>query len=136
MLVTHAELISGLNERFPELRDDLCEESWTGLLHLEVACLARLTQKAISDGDRDLLKRCFDFAHMAFRDGDNEVKNAMYVSYLEHLTFSDAKKTRRRRSWAFALMSPALQQGYRDIMQYLDDLSKKAAEDPQSPRTP
>lgn len=119
MPFTHAQLVAALNEQFPELRDELADER---LLHLEVACLARLTQAAISDGDRDLVKRSFKFADVAFRTGDDVVKNAISVSYLEHLTFTDTKK--RRRSWAFDLMSPALQQDYRDLMQYLDQLSK------------
>jgi hypothetical protein len=128
MVLTHSALISGLNERFPELKDELADECWAGLLHLEVSCFARLTQMAIDDGDRDLLKRCFDFARTTFHNADDEVKNAMYVSYLEHLNFSDSKKT--RRSWAFVLMLPALQQGYRDIMKYLEDLPKKASARP------
>lgn len=119
----HQELLVWLNREFPELREELADETWAGLLHLEVACFARLTQQAIDNGDQQVLKRCFSLADDVFRMADAEVKNAMYVSYLEHLTFEDSRKNQRQ--WAFKLMPPALQAGFKEINDYMAELAKR-----------
>ena len=116
MALSEAKFCTQLHEEFPELRDELEDECFQGL-HLQLSCLMRATQAAISGGDRKLLKRAFAFAHNSLRLGDPTVKNAIAVSFLEHLTFSDTKK--RRRSWAFDMMTPLLQQEYRAVMAYL-----------------
>jgi len=122
MQVTSQEVMAELRNQFPELIEDLDDECWKGLLHLEIATLARKAEASISDGDEIWLRRSYDFANWAFRSGDMDVKNAIYVSFLENLTFTDSKK--RRRTWAFEMLPEPLQVAHRELMDHLDQLRK------------
>jgi len=55
------------------------------------------------------------------RDGDEDVKNALYVSYLEHLEFQDGK---RARAWAKAAMPPALHEAWQSVTDYNEALAR------------
>lgn len=99
--------MAALRAEFPELTDELNDEVWRGLLHLETACFARLVQSAIDSGERSRVVRCFEFARQWWGTGDEDVQNALAVSCIEHLTFSDGMV---QRSWAFELLPPALQE--------------------------
>jgi hypothetical protein len=124
-MISHSQFIELLLAEFPELTSEVQYETWAGLLHLETACFARRTQKAIDNREVEYLRRCFDFATRIFQDADEEVKNAMNVSYLENLNFTDGKAD---RSWAFDKMSPPLKQGWIAMQKYLDDLFSKRIE--------
>jgi hypothetical protein len=126
--MNHEQFVEQLLAEFPELHGEVTDEDWAGLLHLEMACFARRTQSAIDGKDRQGVSRCFEFARRVFQQADSEVKNAVYVSYLENLDFHDGK---RERSWAIELMPPSLKAGWVDINQYLADLSSG-----KSPRPP
>ena len=99
--------MSALRADFPELTDELNDEVWRGLLHLETACLTRFVQSAIDRGDRRDVARCFEFARRWWMAGDGVVQNALGVSFIEHLDFNDGKVL---RSWAFDLLPLALQE--------------------------
>jgi len=99
--------MAALRADFPELTDELNDEVWRGLLHLETACFARLVQSAIDTGERGRVVRCFEFARRWWMAGDDAVQNALAVSCIEHLDFNDAKL---QHSWAFDLLPPALQE--------------------------
>lgn len=117
------DVVKELLKQFPSIEAELTDDTWTGLLHLEIACFARYTQFQIDNNNKDELRRCFQAAHKFLHDGDKEVRNAIYVSYLEHLDFKDGKKP---RSWAMREMSSLLRTGYEDIMKYLEDLAKSS----------
>lgn len=121
-MFVHATVVEAIKEAFPSLRSELEDETWAGLLHLEVGCFAAFTQQCIDAEDRDGVRRCFDLADSVFANCDASVKNAMYVSYLEHLDFSDGKK---KRAWAFEGLPPRLKEGYLKIHRYLEELSRK-----------
>jgi hypothetical protein len=95
--VNSGELMAALRVEFPELVDELDEPSGVGLLHLETACLARATEAAMSRGDRATVRTHFEFVHRAWVAGDDEVQNALAVSYFENLDFRDEQSS---RSWA------------------------------------
>ncbi len=121
-MISHPQFIERLLAEFPSLQSELSEDICAGLLHVETGCFARHTQAAIDNHDTVELRRCFDFATAAFRDADSAVKNAMYVSYLEHLNFEDGKV---QRAWALTMMPPILKAGWVEINEYLDDLFSK-----------
>jgi hypothetical protein len=108
---------------FPELRADF--EEWKGLPHLQVKEFLRFTQAAIEAGSFAVVSRCFEIAASALTEGDERLRNAIYVSYLEHLDFrSDAGKQ------AAKLMPFRLKQGRDDILDYDEQLlGRKRAED-------
>ena len=108
MVINRKQLVPRLHQEFPEISADLNDEMWAGLLHLEVACFTQYTQEQIDSEDEPKLVRCFEVASEFLLNGDANVKNAMYVSYLEHLNFQDGK---RKRQWAKEHMSPAFGSG-------------------------
>lgn len=99
--------MAALRADFPELTDELNDECWRGLLHLETACLARLVQSAIDGGDRRRVVRCFEFVRRWWLAADDDVQKALAVSFIENLDFNDGKV---HRAWAFDLLPPALQE--------------------------
>jgi hypothetical protein len=122
-LLGHREFTPALIEAFPELREEVEDEVYSGLLHLEMACFARYTQAAIDAGDHKRLGECYEFADRFFRVADDELKNAFYVSYLENLSFG-----RPGGEGAKSLMPPTLLEGWHEIMRYLEGLSREALE--------
>jgi hypothetical protein len=88
--IDHSRFIALLKERFPEVAAciDDCSE---GLLHLEMATLARATQDAIDRQDTETLRKHFVFVDELFREAAPDVENAVNVSYLENLRFEGRK---------------------------------------------
>jgi len=105
------EAVAEIKKTFPELRDAMNEQG--SLYYNSIGVFATFTQEQINSGNREKLKECFALARNFFMNGDDDLVNAIYVSYLEHLNFDDTK--RNHRSYAIAMMPPALYQGYLDI---------------------
>jgi hypothetical protein len=99
-------------QAFPSLRDDFVE--WEGLLHLQVMEFVTFTEKAVADGQDTTLQSCLELADLFVREGDQEVWNAMHVSFLEALPREGEVYLRLRNA-----MSPALCKGWDDILGYL-----------------
>lgn len=96
---------------FPSLEEDF--EEWQDLIHLQVSEFTRFTQKAVESRSLTVVSKCFQIATAALLEGDHDLRNAIYVSYLEHLDFrSDAGKD------AVQLMPQELKQGRDDILDY------------------
>jgi hypothetical protein len=110
-----------LTERFPHVAADI-DDCSQGLLHLEMATLARATQAAIYAGDRDTVHRHFQFIDEVFRQAAADVKNAVNVSYLENLRFEGRKAAPAR---ARELLTPRLQEALAELEEYLDRLFAK-----------
>jgi hypothetical protein len=90
-----------------------------GLLHLQVGALARLAQSAKGTADWDTYGRVMSLADTLWRNPSKDLLNALNVSFLEHLDFDGP-----RGSAAWALLSPALQRGWRDMQAYLKALGR------------
>jgi len=96
---------------FPSLRQDFIE--WNGLIHLQVSEFLWFTQNAIEARSFEKVSKCFALANAALLNGDESLRNAIYVSFLEHLDLrSDAGKQ------ASKLMPAALKSGRDDILDY------------------
>jgi hypothetical protein len=96
---------------FPGLGQDFDE--WKGLPHLQVSEFLRFTQSAIEARSFDVVSKCFSLASTALVEGDGSLRNAIYVSYLEHLDLrSEAGKC------AAQLMPAELAKGREDILDY------------------
>jgi hypothetical protein len=92
-----------LKEAFPQLKVAINAEH--GLLHLEMHAFANFAQEAISIGNADDVRRCFMIAARYHGDGNNSMKNAVVVSFLEHLDLRNAP-------WAWKLLGDRLQRSY------------------------
>ena len=86
--------------------------------------LARATQAAIDNGDRDKVCQYFQFVDEVFRDAAPDVKNAVYVSYLEHLRFEGRKAGPAK---ARELLTPRFRQALAELETYLAQLFGKKA---------
>ena len=84
--------IGYVESRFPQLSEELHEETWDGLLHLQVAVFSRWAQSVIDDGDRDGWHPKAQVFLDPWRDCTPDVQNALNVSFLEHLNFTDGMK--------------------------------------------
>jgi hypothetical protein len=115
-LLVREDYLAALQRDFPDVAADIDPDIEGGLLHLEIATLCRHAQAAIDAGDRASVRKHFAFADDLFRRSGPELKNAIYVSYLEHLHFGG------HRQYAEALLPSALHAGWVEINQYLDSL--------------
>lgn len=113
--------IALLAERFPEVSAAI-DDCSQGLLHLEMATLARATQAAIDDQDRDTVRRHFQFIDEVFRQAASDVENAVNVSYLENLRFEGRKAAPTK---ARELLTPRLRQALAELEEYLARLFGK-----------
>lgn len=101
---------------FPELRAEL--EYWEDdLPHVQMGEFFDFVQKAIEARSFDVVRKSFEIATTAIKNGDDALLNCIYVGFLEHLDFrSDAGKE------AFLLMPTELKKGRYDILDYDEKL--------------
>jgi hypothetical protein len=110
-------------DEFPILREDF--EEWHDLVHLQVGEFQRFTQAAIEARSFDVVSKCFEIANAALIQGNDGLRNAICVSYLEHLDLrSDAGKEAAR------LMPAELERARNDVFDYVEQLiGRKRPED-------
>ena len=113
--IDHTRFVTLLTERFPEVvaTIDTCSQ---GLLHLEMAAFARVTQVAIDRQDRETVQRHFQFIDEVSRQAASEVENAISVSYREYLRF-DGRKAEITKAWE--LLTPRLLQSLAGLEEHL-----------------
>lgn len=120
-----------VKETFPELREEINDQG--GRLHLEMHVFRDFTQEQINQGHQGRVRKCFEIADKCLRRGNKALVGAVRVSFLEHLEFHDDST---KRSWAWDVMPEALQQGYHDIMAYIEEMYRRTVNSsPQPPPT-
>ena len=107
--------IEYIESRFPALSEDLQDETWEGLIHLQVAVFSHLAQDVINSGDRDAWQEVTEVFMDLWRDCTPDVENALNVSFLEHLNFVDGKK---KRSWAYQTMPEVMRKAWDEMEDY------------------
>lgn len=115
------EFVALLAVRYPAIAAGI-DDCSRGLLHLEMATLARAVQAAISVEDATTVREHFRFIDEVYRRATPEMKNAVNVSYLEHLSF-DGKHGKRIK--ARELLSPQLQDALRGLEAYNAELFRR-----------
>ncbi len=89
------EFIGDLIKEFPEIKDEVLDEDYSGLITLQIGCLTRFTQKAIDTNDLNLVKKIFLFVEADFDQLSHKVMNSLYISYIGKLKIpprSEAEK--------------------------------------------
>jgi hypothetical protein len=114
---TQADFRRMLLEQFPELREEI--DDCDGLLHIEMGVFAQHTQLAKGRADWDTYARCVQLADELWKRPEALLLNALNVSYLEHLDFEGPRGPK-----AWSLLTPALQRGWRAMMDYLERLAR------------
>lgn len=98
---------------FPHLTTDLHGDIVDGLLHCQIAVFARYAQGVVDRGDEQSWPRVTQTFMELWRQCDPDVINALNVSFLENINFTDG---RSKRSWAYVAM-PAQMRSAWDLME-------------------
>jgi len=78
---------------------------------------ALFTERACNQEDWKTVERCLRLADKLLRDGDSQINNAVYVSYLETLPRKGRVHEQLRM-----MMTTDLQKGWQRILYYLSRL--------------
>ena len=113
--VDAARFVQLVASAYPDLRAELDEDD--GLETVQMRTFCEHTQAAIDRGDIGAVVNCFDIADRVFAEGDDAMKNAIHVAFLEELDFRGS-----HGSEAFTKLTPALKKGWRDINGYMETL--------------
>lgn len=104
---THrAEFLKQLKLLFPYLTPMINQEH--GLLQGEMTVLHNHVQDLIKRNDAEKIKKAFELVDDFYTTGDNKLKNAIDVSFIEGLRF-------KNNEWAWKLLSPQLQRTHLDF---------------------
>ncbi|TAL30609.1 MAG: hypothetical protein EPN97_12400 [Alphaproteobacteria bacterium] len=106
--VHRSEFLKQLKATFPAVELEINKEQ--GLLHFEMAVFRRLVQQLIDSGDREQVTKAYKLAEWAYENGNDDLKNAIDVSFVEELNFNDTKK--HKRQWARSLLPCTLAKLY------------------------
>ena len=101
--------------KFPHLLEELHDGTWEGLLHVQMGVFSRWAQESIDAGDKEAWKRITEVFMDLWRDCTPDVKNALNVSFLEHLNFTNAKE---RGSWAYTAMPQEMRKAWDEVEAY------------------
>jgi hypothetical protein len=112
---------------FPELKEDFQFDE--GLPYLQMSSLARHIQLAKGRGDWMTYQRVVKVADQLWSGADEGLRNALNVSFLEHIDFDGP-----RGSEAWALLTPQLQRAWRAMAAYNKSLNSGAKGE--APRKP
>ena len=107
---------------FPQLHEEFAEAE--GLLHLEMATLSRLAQKAIEHNDSDTLMRCYELLAGTMKTAPSEVGNAIRFSFLEHLNFESSPYGAEARR----LMPPVLRKALDEVNELWERIGQRQVE--------
>ena len=83
--LSQEEFLQALTSQFPTLAEEVLDEDYAGLIHLQASCLARYANELIWTARLDLLERVFHFFREIIDKVDLDPENALYVSFLEHI---------------------------------------------------
>lgn len=83
-----------------------------------MAAFARCTQDAVEKGEFDRVIQYYKFADRFYRNANDALKNAFYVSYLENLDFDKPNGSKAK-----SLLPPALLQGWVELNKYMEELA-------------
>lgn len=98
-----AEFLKEVKTAIPEIKLGLNKER--GLLHMEMAVFHRYIQAKINSHDESAVRQAFEIAERYYLKGSKKLKNAIDVSLIEGLRFSDNKR-------AWELMPASLKKIY------------------------
>jgi hypothetical protein len=93
--IDHTRFVQMVTDEFPEVPQAFNEYT-KGLLHCEMGAFARLTEKAMDEGRFWQVEKYFNFMAKVRENATPEVVNAIDVSYIENLAFSEVTDNRHQ----------------------------------------
>lgn len=86
-MIAHNTFVDDLAAAVPEaaetVRDHLDDQDGQLLIHILMADLLRLTLRVFDEGQTDLARRVLGFVDRCLNEGDESVRNAVRVSFVE-----------------------------------------------------
>ena len=94
-LIDHGRFLQMLTDEFPEVPQAF-DKYGKALLHCEMGVFARLTEEAMDEGRFWQVEQYFRFIERVRDSATPSVENAVDVSYIEFLAFSEVTDNRRQ----------------------------------------
>jgi hypothetical protein len=91
--IDHVRFLQMLTDEFPEIPQAF-DEYGRGLLHCEMGTFARVTEEAMDQRRFWKTEQYFNFVERLRQNATPEVENAIDVSYIEYLAFSEVTDNR------------------------------------------
>ncbi|KYG75949.1 MULTISPECIES: DUF7674 family protein [Roseivirga] len=109
------ELIELIIKEFPPTKEDILDEIYEGLIHLQVGVLADYTNQCIQKSRFDEVSRIFQFFDAVIDKVDSETDNAFYVSFLEHIDMDDGSN---KQNEAIKLLPKKYLEAYKGLRNF------------------
>jgi hypothetical protein len=113
--MSHAQFVSLTAETFPTVAEDILDEFWDGLIHLQVACLKRYANECLAASNLIEFERILRFVDYVLPKVDDSLDNALHVSFIEMLELDGDNPTRQA---ARQLLSPWQLEFYLEIVEF------------------
>ena len=106
-MITQDSFIDNLVAVVPEaaetVRGHLDDQEGELLIHLLMADLLRLTVRVFGDGREDVARHLLEFVDRCLGEGDEYVRNAVSVSFVEHYGFGSDEPEELLSLWPAGL---------------------------------
>jgi hypothetical protein len=103
--------ISDLIHLFPSLKEELLDEDYSPSISLQMGRFKRFIQQAIANNDLNKFDAMVDFLASNLPLVDKRIQNAIYISFLGKLDFSENPELKKRLGRHFG-------KAYTDIENY------------------
>ena len=120
--LAQAKFVRLVLAEFPQLRKEFAEAE--GLLHLEMGAFSRFAQNAIDRNDLDTLKRCYALLAGIMTTAPSDLENAIYVSFMEHLSFESSPYGSEARR----LLPPVLKKALDEVEEHWERIGHSQVE--------
>ena len=115
--MTENEFVDLVCREFPDIAEEVRDQD--DLLYMQVGVFATRVQQMVDEGDRPALKRAVHLAQRTRNEGDANLRNAISVAFLEHLTFNGATGER-----ALAMLTSDLRQEWQKLQSFMASMDK------------
>jgi hypothetical protein len=109
--------LNELVNAFPEIREDVYDKDWMGLISLQVGCFKRYTQKAIDTNNIPVALKCFQFVEEIINKVEFDIENALVISWISHLSFTKNENL-------YSQFPPDLKEIFIKLQQHYNSVSK------------
>jgi hypothetical protein len=108
-----------LAARFPDIAGNISDIE-SGLLHPEMGVVSDATRVAIAARDWETVAAHFQFISEVFAGGNDAVRNAVYVSYLENVLLGESSS---EFAEARSILPPLLSHAMLELEEHFEELS-------------
>lgn len=115
----YSVFIEELTNCFPEIKSEVLDKDYSGLISLQIGCFKRYTQKAIDSEKYEIVRKCFHFVDSNLGIVEDGIENALIISYL-------AKLEIRNKNNVEKILSQKMKQIINELNNYDNSNSKNS----------